>query len=209
MGRPAARIDAEAKVRGTALYGDDYQPAGGLHLRIVRSPHASAEILGVDPAPALAVSGVVGVLTAADVPGRNAYGIIVEDQRLMDFDCSTVSLTLTQWRLVVFLHEFMHVLGAAHEENAADGGAPDPIIDPTGVDICNGYNIMVGGGYCGGSAVVIPQEVYGTGNDDRRFGATEAIAGPRCSIECTAQFDFSYLLSVRTSNNMDRLDDVV
>ncbi|MBI3455529.1 MAG: molybdopterin-dependent oxidoreductase [Candidatus Rokubacteria bacterium] len=80
VGRPAARVDAEAKVRGTALYGDDYQPAGCLHLQIVRSPHAYAEMLGIDPAPALALPGVVGVLTAADVPGGNAYGIIVEDQ---------------------------------------------------------------------------------------------------------------------------------
>ena len=181
----------------TSLYLAAHKnPALPSYVHVVNARHLNFDYCGI------AEQGEVGDTAIV-------AGIIVEDQRLMDFDCSTVSLTLTQWRLVVFLHEFMHVLGAAHEENAADGGAPDPIIDPTGVDICNGYNIMVGGGYCGGSAVVIPQEVYGTGNDDRRFGATEAIAGPRCSIECTAQFDFSYLLSVRTSNNMDRLDDVV
>jgi CO/xanthine dehydrogenase Mo-binding subunit len=80
LGRPAARIDAEAKVRGTALYGDDYQPAGCLHLRIVRSPHAYAELLGIDAGAALARPRVIGILTAADVPGQNAYGILVEDQ---------------------------------------------------------------------------------------------------------------------------------
>jgi len=80
MGHAAARVDAESKVRGTARYGDDYQPAGCLHLRIVRSPHAYAEVLGIDPGPALALPGVVGVLTAGDVPGQNAYGILVEDQ---------------------------------------------------------------------------------------------------------------------------------
>ncbi len=80
VGRPAVRPDAEAKVRGTALYADDHQPPGCLHLRLVRSPHAAAEILGLDASAALAVPGVVGVLTAADVPGQNAFGIIVEDQ---------------------------------------------------------------------------------------------------------------------------------
>jgi CO/xanthine dehydrogenase Mo-binding subunit/aerobic-type carbon monoxide dehydrogenase small subunit (CoxS/CutS family) len=80
MGRPAARVDAEAKVRGAALYADDYQPPGSLHLRVVRSPHAYAEVLGVDATAARALPGVVCVLTAADVPGPNAYGIIVEDQ---------------------------------------------------------------------------------------------------------------------------------
>jgi CO/xanthine dehydrogenase Mo-binding subunit/aerobic-type carbon monoxide dehydrogenase small subunit (CoxS/CutS family) len=80
VGRPAARVDAEAKVRGTALYGDDPSPPGCLHLRIVRSPHAHADVLAVDGAPARALPGVVAVLTAADVPGQNAYGILVEDQ---------------------------------------------------------------------------------------------------------------------------------
>ncbi len=87
MGHSAARVDAEAKVRGTALYGDDYQPPGCLHLQIVRSPHAYAELVGIDPAPALVLPGVVGVLTARDVPGRNAYGILVEDQPVF---CDTV-----------------------------------------------------------------------------------------------------------------------
>jgi CO/xanthine dehydrogenase Mo-binding subunit/aerobic-type carbon monoxide dehydrogenase small subunit (CoxS/CutS family) len=87
VGQPAARVDAEAKVRGAALYGDDHRPAGSLHLQVVRSPHAHAEVLGVDGAAALAVPGVVGVLTAADVPGQNAYGIIVEDQPVF---CDTV-----------------------------------------------------------------------------------------------------------------------
>src|SRR5262245_3143615 len=80
VGRPAARVDAEAKVRGAALYADDYQPPGCLHLQVVRSPHAYAEVLDVDPGPALAVPGIAAVLTAADVSGRNVYGIIVEDQ---------------------------------------------------------------------------------------------------------------------------------
>ena len=80
VGASAARVDAEAKVRGVALYGDDHRPARALHLRIVRSPHAHAEVLEVDPEPALAVPGVVGALTATDVSGQNAYGILVEDQ---------------------------------------------------------------------------------------------------------------------------------
>jgi CO/xanthine dehydrogenase Mo-binding subunit/aerobic-type carbon monoxide dehydrogenase small subunit (CoxS/CutS family) len=87
VGQPAARVDAEAKVRGAALYGDDHVRPGALHLQIVRSPHAHAAVAAVDTAGALACPGVVGVLTAADVPGRNAYGIIVEDQPVF---CDTV-----------------------------------------------------------------------------------------------------------------------
>lgn len=80
MGAPAVRVDAEAKVRGTALYGDDYRLDGLCYLSVVRSPYPSAEVLDIDPEPALAVPGVLGVLTARDIPGVNAYGIIIEDQ---------------------------------------------------------------------------------------------------------------------------------
>ena len=41
---------------------------GVLHLRVVRSPHAHARIVAVDAAQALAVEGVVAVLTHADAP---------------------------------------------------------------------------------------------------------------------------------------------
>ncbi len=87
MGRSAARVDAEAKVRGAALYGDDYQPPRCLHLQVVRSPHPYAEVRAIDAEGTRAVAGVVGVLTAADVTGQNAYGIIVEDQPVF---CDTV-----------------------------------------------------------------------------------------------------------------------
>jgi CO/xanthine dehydrogenase Mo-binding subunit/aerobic-type carbon monoxide dehydrogenase small subunit (CoxS/CutS family) len=80
VGWSAARVDAEAKVRGTAVYADDHARPGCLHLQVVRSPHAHAEVLGLDASAAQALPGVVGILTAADVPGQNAYGILVEDQ---------------------------------------------------------------------------------------------------------------------------------
>src|SRR3990167_9739769 len=44
------------------------RPVGSLfHAAIVRSPHAHARILGYDLREALAVDGVVGVITGADV----------------------------------------------------------------------------------------------------------------------------------------------
>jgi CO/xanthine dehydrogenase Mo-binding subunit/aerobic-type carbon monoxide dehydrogenase small subunit (CoxS/CutS family) len=79
-GRSAVRLDAEAKVRGTARYADDDAPPGTLDIALVRSPHAHAEILAVDARPALGEPGVLGVLTAADVPGENAHGVILDDQ---------------------------------------------------------------------------------------------------------------------------------
>ena len=48
---------------------------GTLHAYPVQAPHAHAHVRSMDTAPALAVPGVVYVLTAADVPGVNDAGV--------------------------------------------------------------------------------------------------------------------------------------
>ncbi|BCJ49008.1 dehydrogenase [Actinoplanes sp. NBRC 14428] len=57
-------------VTGTARYTFDLDVPGLLHLKVLRSPHAHARILGIDTAEALAVPGVRAVLTHADAPAR-------------------------------------------------------------------------------------------------------------------------------------------
>src|SRR5439155_1204469 len=47
---------------------DDLRLADLLHAAIVRSPHAHARVLGVDARRALALPGVVAVLTIAELP---------------------------------------------------------------------------------------------------------------------------------------------
>ena len=63
-----------AIVTGRARYTMDVAPegelAGLLHMKIARSPHASARILAIDASAALKVPGVVAVLTHEDAPAR-------------------------------------------------------------------------------------------------------------------------------------------
>ena len=59
-----------AIVSGRARYTLDHDLPGALHLRVLRSPHAHARVVSIDPAAALAVPGVVRVLTHADAPDR-------------------------------------------------------------------------------------------------------------------------------------------
>ncbi|MEL6981964.1 MAG: molybdopterin cofactor-binding domain-containing protein, partial [Actinomycetota bacterium] len=56
---PSARVDAEAKVTGAAVYTADVFPADGLHAVIVRSPVAAAD---VGPTPMDAAPWVVDLL---------------------------------------------------------------------------------------------------------------------------------------------------
>jgi carbon-monoxide dehydrogenase large subunit len=50
-------------IRGKGSYVDDIQMAGMLHLDIVRSPYAHAKIKRIDPSRALAIPGVLSVIT--------------------------------------------------------------------------------------------------------------------------------------------------
>ena len=83
MGAPALKTDGIPKVDGTELYGADAAPPDALWVRVVRSPHASATFALGDFGPLHAAHpGLVRVLTAADIPGVNGFGVYphVKDQ---------------------------------------------------------------------------------------------------------------------------------
>jgi len=80
VGRAVVRKDGVAKVTGAYRYGADYEAEGMLHAVGVFTAHPYAEVLAVDTSQAEAMEGVVAVLTAKDVPGRNGHGIIIPHQ---------------------------------------------------------------------------------------------------------------------------------
>lgn len=76
VGSRITKVDGLPRVLGTARYGADERPEGVLALRAVRSPHARARFEIGDLMPLRArFPGLVDVITAADVPGQNRYGI--------------------------------------------------------------------------------------------------------------------------------------
>src|SRR4051794_94343 len=68
IGVPRRRRDGEAKVRGLTRYVSDMPLHGLLHARPVLAAESHARITSIDAGEALAVPGVVAVLTAADLP---------------------------------------------------------------------------------------------------------------------------------------------
>jgi CO/xanthine dehydrogenase Mo-binding subunit len=82
VGTSHKRHDALGKVTGGAMYAADLFTPGMLRIKTVFAHRASARILGIDASAALAVPGVVAVLTAADVP-HNRYGLIDADQPVL------------------------------------------------------------------------------------------------------------------------------
>ena len=77
VGRRVGRVDGRPKVSGRDIFGADEAPEDSLVLKIVRSPYHRAGFELGDLAGYVAANrGVVAVLTAADVPGRNWFGVI-------------------------------------------------------------------------------------------------------------------------------------
>ncbi len=68
LGRPVPRIDGEVKVTGRVRFAADHEVRGLLHGRPVLALPAHARIERIEMDEALAVPGVVAVLTAADLP---------------------------------------------------------------------------------------------------------------------------------------------
>ena len=66
VGTRPIRHDGADKVTGRALYGADFDTAGLLHGKILRSPHAHARIKSVDTSAAEALPGVAAVVVSAD-----------------------------------------------------------------------------------------------------------------------------------------------
>ena len=80
VGHSVPKIDALNKVLGRAVYSEDMTFPGMLFGRVLRAGIPHAHIKRIDTSRAEAMDGVVTVLTAKDIKGRNLYGIAFHDQ---------------------------------------------------------------------------------------------------------------------------------
>ena len=69
IGSRIKRKEDPRLLRGVGKYVGDIHRVGMVHAAILRSTHAHARISKVDTSQALRLEGVIGVLTAADMPG--------------------------------------------------------------------------------------------------------------------------------------------
>ena len=82
VGQRAFRVDVRKKVLGFGKYPDDIELDGMAYVSAVRSKYPRARVLKIDASKAEALPGVLGVLTAADVP-NNKVGHIQQDWDVM------------------------------------------------------------------------------------------------------------------------------
>ena len=84
VGTRPIRHDGADKVTGRALYGADFDTAGMLHGKVLRSPHAHARIKSMDTSAAEAMPGVLAVVKNSDFTG--------DDDAIVDFGEGATSL---------------------------------------------------------------------------------------------------------------------
>ena len=96
LGARVPRVDVEEKVTGTGIYPDDIYLDGMIYGSAVRSQYPRARVLAIHTEEARALPGVVGVFTAADIPGQNKVGHLVKD-----------------WDTMIAVGDITHYLGDA------------------------------------------------------------------------------------------------
>ena len=79
IGKSGVKYEGYELALGDRGYIDDIRLDGLLHAALRLTDHARADVLSIDPSPALAMPGVHAVFTAADVPGELKVGLIHKD----------------------------------------------------------------------------------------------------------------------------------
>ena len=75
IGASVKRREDQRLLTGEGRFADDFNGPGQAHAAFVRSPHAHADVLAIDAAPAKAVAGVLAVFTGHDLAADGVGGI--------------------------------------------------------------------------------------------------------------------------------------
>jgi CO/xanthine dehydrogenase Mo-binding subunit/aerobic-type carbon monoxide dehydrogenase small subunit (CoxS/CutS family) len=114
-GRSLPAPAARAVISGAVRYTMDFAPAGLLHLKLLRSPHAHARIKSIGKDEALAIPGVRAVLTYEDAPAK------LYSTARHEFEVADPDDTATLDRIVRFVGQRVAAV-IADSEAAAEAG---------------------------------------------------------------------------------------
>ena len=123
VGKRITRLDGPEKVTGRAKYSYDINRPGGLHGRILRSPHPHAKIVAIDLAPAQKAPGVKAVM-AVMKPGDR---VMFQGEEVAALAAATEEQADDALRMIKVEYEVLpHI---ATEALALGSGAPQVFKD--------------------------------------------------------------------------------
>lgn len=75
IGKNFTPPDVRAKVSGSAKYAEDFKVDGMVYVKMLLSPMPHGRVINIDASEALAIDGVIGILTEDDVPTPPEPGV--------------------------------------------------------------------------------------------------------------------------------------
>ena len=186
VGARAFRTDVRDKVLGRGEYCDDLYLDGMAHASAVRSQYPRARVLDIDPSAALALPGVLAVLTADDVP-HNKVGHLQQDWDVMiakgditrcvgDAICLVVAENETVLKrakeLVKVDYEPLEPVRTIQEARAADA----PSLHPNG-NLCQQRHVTRGD-----ARAALAQSKYVVTQSYRTPFTEHAFLEPECAV---------------------------
>ena len=127
VGTRPIRPDGVEKVTGKANYGADENLPGMIYGAVVRSPHAHAQVNGIDASAALAMDGVFAVITAADFPSRD--GISVGRKRFFENILASDKVLYNGQAIAAVAAKSLTLARAAAEQIIVDYTVLDAVLD--------------------------------------------------------------------------------
>ncbi len=132
IGKPTRRIDGREIVTGRAKFTQDIKLQGMLIGKILRSPHAAAEVVSIDLAPALAVPGVFAALKLAEgkvrYAGQQVAAVAAIDERTAE---KALALIKVDYKTLPYVVDW---------EKARDASAPQVRDGKSNVEKLNEYS---------------------------------------------------------------------
>lgn len=135
IGRSIPRPNLARLTQGRANYVSDLQLARMLHAAFLRSPHAHADITGIDTAAASAMPGVIAILTAADMDALCTpwVGTLTHLAGLKSAPQYPLARGRVRWQgepVVMVIATSRAAAEDAAELIAVDYATLDPVVDP-------------------------------------------------------------------------------
>src|SRR4030042_2098087 len=85
VGKDVIRVDALEKVTGKAKYSADFNETR-LYAKVLRSPHAHANIINIDTSNAEKFPGVRGIVKPQDSPAKRMGFVVCSDRQVLPVD---------------------------------------------------------------------------------------------------------------------------
>ncbi len=129
MGHSMKRKEDARFVHGKGNYVDDVQLPGTLYMDIVRSPYAYAKIKNIDASEALAIPGVLAVVTGKDLEQYNLHWMptLMSDTQMV-LPTDTVMYQAQEVAAIIATEKY--IARDAREKVKVDYEVMKPVVDP-------------------------------------------------------------------------------